>query len=124
VVAGRRLEATRQADRCRRAHHRHLVGQTDCTEQRVATVGLPCVRRPADTASDMVDVPSNVFILGARQRRTREDRGGADGPREGRYDVEHLPQVLDDSVRTAAAKVCDELSTIVHRPAGKTELTH
>jgi integrase len=33
-------------------------------------------------------------------------------------------QVLDASVRTAAAKVGDELFAIVHRPAGTTELTH
>jgi integrase len=33
-------------------------------------------------------------------------------------------QVLDASVRNAAAKVGDELFTIVHKPAGTSELTH
>lgn len=33
-------------------------------------------------------------------------------------------QVLDASVRNAVGKVGDELFTIVHRPAGASELTH
>jgi hypothetical protein len=41
-------------------------------------------------ACDVVDVPADLFVLGAREGRTRQGRRAADGPRQGRYDTERL----------------------------------
>ena len=88
------------------------------------TVGLSGVRRARNIACDVVDVSSDVFILGARQGRTRKIVAALMGHAKVGTTLNIYTQVLDASVRTAVAKVGDELFTIVHRPAGTTELIH
>ena len=118
-------KAAREANRRGCADLRDVVGQTHCTEQRAAAMGVSGLRGARNTARELVDVPSHVLPVGARQGRPRQDRRRSPWVTT-KVDttLNIYIQVLDASVRTAVAKVGDELFTIVHRPAGTTELIH
>jgi len=75
----------------------------------------------ATWSGNLVDVPSHVLVVGARQGCPGKIVAELDGARQVDTTLNIYTQVLDASVRTAVAKVGDELFTIVHRPAGTTE---
>ena len=98
-----------------RAGVRARGGHTDLAEQRAAPVDLSGVQAAGAAARDVADVPADLFVVVARQRRTRQGRRAADGTRQRRHDVERVHAGARRSVRDAVEKVAGELFTIVHK---------
>ena len=120
----RGLASSRQAHRARRPRVLDVVRQADLAEQRAASAGSSRRARRWDSNADLADVSAHLLLVGAREGRARQGRGAADGPREGRHDVE---RVHTGGRRRAEARSRQDRIRIVHdcsQTGTGDELTH